>query len=55
MRKLVNVALRRETAIIRVLFFLAPFITLIAPKTTVPVLIVLFIGCTGSPWHMGPG
>ena len=47
MRKLVNVALRRETAIIRVLFFLAPFITLIAPKTTVPVLIVLFIGCTG--------
>jgi len=47
MRKLVNVALRRETAIVRALFFLAPFITLIAPKTTVPVLIVLFIGCAG--------
>lgn len=47
MRNLVNVVLRRETAIIRALFFLAPFITLIAPKTTVPVLVLLFIGCVG--------
>ncbi len=46
MRNLLNVALRREAAIIRVLFFLAPFVTLMAPKTTVPVLIALFIGCT---------
>jgi O-Antigen ligase len=47
MRTLVNVALRREPVIIRTLFFLAPLITLLAPKTTVPVLILLFIGCAG--------
>ncbi len=44
---LVNVALRREPGIIRALFFLAPFVTLLAPKTTVPALILLFAGCVG--------
>lgn len=38
-------AFRREPAVIRALFFLAPFITLLAPRTTVPALIVLAIGC----------
>lgn len=47
MRTLVNVALRRETAILRTLFFLAPLVTLLAPKTTVPALILLAIGCLG--------
>lgn len=47
MRTLVNVAHRREPAIIRTLFFLVPFITLLAPKTTVPGLVLLFIGCIG--------
>lgn len=45
MRLAANSALRRESAIIRVLFFLAPFITLIAPLTTVPVLVILAAGC----------
>ena len=47
MQTLLNGVLRREPAIIRTLFFLAPFITLLAPKTTVPVLVLLFIGCVG--------
>lgn len=47
MRTLVNVALRREPAIIRTLFFLAPFVTLLAPKATVSALILLSIGCIG--------
>jgi O-antigen ligase len=47
MRKLVDVALRREPGIIRALFFTAPLITLLAPKTTVPALILLFAGCVG--------
>jgi len=47
MQTLVNGVLRREPAIIRTLFFLAPFVTLLAPKTTVPTLILLFIGCVG--------
>jgi O-antigen ligase len=47
MRKLVDVALRREPGIIRALFFVAPFVTLLAPKTTVPALILLFAGCVG--------
>jgi len=47
MRKLVDVALRREPVIIRALFFTAPFVTLLAPKTTVPALILLFAGCVG--------
>ncbi len=45
MRLAANFALRRESAIIRLLFFLAPLITLIAPLTTVPVLVVLSAGC----------
>lgn len=45
MRKLISA--QRELAIIRVCFFLAPFVTLIAPKATVPVLIVLFLCCVG--------
>ncbi len=44
MRLAANSALRRESAGIRLLFFLAPFITLIAPLTTVPVLVVLSAG-----------
>jgi hypothetical protein len=36
-----NLTLRRESAIIGLLFFLAPFITLVAPLTTVPALILL--------------
>ena len=47
MRTLVDVALRREPAIIRTLFFLAPFITLLAPKTTVLWLVLLFACCVG--------
>lgn len=47
MRKLVDVALRREPGIIRALFFVAPLVTLLAPKTTVPALILLFAGCVG--------
>ena len=45
MRLAANFALRRESAIVRLLFFLAPLITLIAPLTTVPVLVVLSAGC----------
>lgn len=41
---MVKSALRREPAIIRTLFFLAPFITLIAPLTTVVALIILAAG-----------
>ena len=44
MRLAANFALRRESAIIRLLFFLAPFIALIAPLATVPILIVLSAG-----------
>lgn len=47
MRSLINVVLRREPAIVRTLFFLAPLITLLAPKTTVLVFILLCIGCAG--------
>ncbi len=36
-----NLIMRREPAIIGVLFFLAPFVTLVAPMATVPVIIVL--------------
>ncbi len=42
-----NLTLRREPAIIGVVFFLAPFITLVAPLTTVPALIVLSGLCIG--------
>jgi O-antigen ligase len=45
MRLAASFALRRESAIIRLIFFLAPFITLIAPLTTVPVLVVLAVAC----------
>ena len=45
MRLAANFALGRESAIIRLLFFLAPLITLIAPLTTVPVFVVLSAGC----------
>jgi O-antigen ligase len=45
MRLAANFAIRRESAIIRLLFFLAPLVTLIAPLTTVPVLVVLSAGC----------
>jgi hypothetical protein len=45
MRLAANFARGRESAIIRLLFFLAPLITLIAPLTTVPVLVVLSAGC----------
>ncbi len=38
---MIKFASRREPAIIRTLFFLAPFITLVAPKTTVAVLVIL--------------
>lgn len=47
MRQLANLALRREPAIIRSLFFLGPLITLLVPKTTVGILIVLFLCCVG--------
>lgn len=47
MRQLAQLALRREPAIIRSLFFLAPLITLLIPKTTVAMLIVLFLCCVG--------
>lgn len=45
MRKLAKLALRREPAIIRTLFFLGPLAALLVPKTTVVVLIVLFLVC----------
>jgi hypothetical protein len=45
MRLAANFARRRESVIIRLLFFLAPLVTLIAPLTTVPVLVVLSAGC----------
>jgi O-antigen ligase len=41
----VKFAFRREPGVIRALFFLAPFFTLLAPRTTVLALIVLAIGC----------
>ncbi|HML91932.1 O-antigen ligase family protein [Methyloceanibacter sp.] len=47
MRHLANLALRREPAIIRVLFFLGPLATLLIPKSTVVILIVLFLCCVG--------
>lgn len=47
MRALRTFALRREHAILRTLFFLAPFLTLIAPKLCVTILVLLFIGCLG--------
>ena len=47
MRQLAKLALRRELAIIRSLFFLGPLITLLIPKTTVVILIVLFVCCVG--------
>jgi hypothetical protein len=47
MRQLAQLALRREPAIIRSLFFLAPLIALLIPKTTVAMLIVLFLCCVG--------
>lgn len=47
MRHLAKLALRREPAIIRVLFFLGPLITLLIPKTTVAILIVLSVCCIG--------
>jgi O-antigen ligase len=42
---MVKFALRREFVVIRALFFIAPLLTLLAPRTTVPVLIVLSIAC----------
>jgi O-antigen ligase len=47
MRLAANFAPGRESAIIRLLFFLAPLITLIAPLTTVPAFVVLSAGCIG--------
>lgn len=47
MRKLAKLALRREPAIIRTLFFLGPLVALLVPKTTVAVLILLFLVCAG--------
>ena len=47
MQQLANLVLRREPAIIRSVFFLGPLITLLVPKTTVGILIVLFICCVG--------
>ncbi|MDJ0513777.1 MAG: O-antigen ligase family protein [Methyloceanibacter sp.] len=47
MRHLANLALRREPAIIRSLFFIGPLLTLLVPKTTVAILIVLFLCCVG--------
>lgn len=45
MPTMVKLASRPEFIAIRALFFLAPLITLLAPLTTVPVLIVLSIAC----------
>lgn len=47
MQTLAKAALQREQGILRALFFLGPFVTLLAPKTTVPTLILLFLGCVG--------
>ncbi|WP_108682136.1 O-antigen ligase [Methyloceanibacter sp. wino2] len=47
MRQLAKLALRRELAIIRSLFFLGPLITLLIPKTTVAILVALFLCCVG--------
>jgi len=47
MQQLANLVLRREPAIIRSVFFLGPLITLLVPKTTVAILIVLVICCVG--------
>jgi hypothetical protein len=47
MRQLAKLALRREPAIIRTLFFLGPLVTLLVPKTTVAILVVLFLCCVG--------
>jgi O-antigen ligase len=41
MPMMVKFASRREPALIRTLFFLAPLVTLIVPKTTVGVLVIL--------------
>ncbi|MEX1060851.1 MAG: hypothetical protein WED13_07495, partial [Methyloceanibacter sp.] len=48
-----NFTLRRESAIVSLLFFLAPFITLLAPLTTVPALILLSTGCVGIAFVHG--
>jgi hypothetical protein len=45
--------LRRESAIVSLLLFLAPFITLLAPLTTVPALILLSAGCVGIAFVHG--
>jgi hypothetical protein len=47
MRQLAKLTLRREPAIIRTLFFLGPLLTLLVPKTTVAILVVLFLCCVG--------
>ena len=47
MRHLAQLALRREPAIIRSLFFIGPLLTLVVPKTTVAILIVLSLCCVG--------
>lgn len=53
MPSLANFILRRESAIVSLLFFLAPFITLLAPLTTVPALILLSAGCVGIAFVHG--
>jgi hypothetical protein len=55
MRQLAKLALGREPAIIRTLFFLGPLLTLSVPKTTVAILVVLFICCVGLELARGNG
>ena len=47
MRTLVNFALRREPAVIRILFFLGPLLTLLVPKATVAIIVLLSLCCIG--------
>ncbi|MEM7193233.1 MAG: O-antigen ligase family protein [Pseudomonadota bacterium] len=44
---LAKFALRRESAIIRILFFIVPFVTILFPKTSVGTVIILFLCCVG--------
>ena len=55
MQQLAKLALRREPAIIRTLFFLGPLLTLLVPKTTVAILVVLFLCCVGLEIARGNG
>ncbi|MEM7192941.1 MAG: hypothetical protein AAF405_08810, partial [Pseudomonadota bacterium] len=55
MAMLAKFALRREPAIIRILFFIVPFVTVLFPNTTVGSIVILFlcwvglhIACSGS-------